>query len=67
MKKNVYKNNTKTLKKAFYFIGKHKYFLPLSIILALLSVALNLYIPNLLEPSKSNWIFLLAEELEVTI
>ena len=48
MRRNVYKNNTKTLKKAFYFIGKHKYFLPLSIILALLSVALNLYIPMLI-------------------
>lgn len=48
MRRNVYKDNTKTLKKAFYYIGKHKYFLPLSIILALLSVALNLYIPMLI-------------------
>ena len=48
MKRIVYKNSTKTLKKAFSYIGKYKFFLPISIALALLSVALNLYIPMLI-------------------
>ncbi len=45
---NTYKNNSKTLKLAFYYVGKNKFFLPVSIVLALLSVGLNLYIPMLI-------------------
>lgn len=48
MKTNIYKTNTKTLKKALSYIGKHRFFLPISILLALISVALNLYIPMLI-------------------
>ena len=44
----TYKNNSKTLKLAFYYVGKNKFFLPVSIVLALLSVGLNLYIPMLI-------------------
>lgn len=48
MKRIVYKNSTKTLKKALSYIGKHKFFLPISILLSFFSVALNLYIPILI-------------------
>ena len=48
MKTNIYKNNTKTLKKALSYVGRYKYFLPISFILSLISVALNLYIPMLI-------------------
>ncbi|MBQ8302510.1 MAG: ABC transporter ATP-binding protein [Clostridia bacterium] len=48
MKRIVYKNDSKTLRKAFYYIGRNKFFLPISIVLALISVGLNLYIPMLI-------------------
>ena len=37
-----------TLKKALRYIGKYKYLLPISILMALISVALTLYVPMLI-------------------
>lgn len=37
-----------TLKKALLYIGKYKFFIPISMILALISVGLNLYVPMLI-------------------
>ena len=51
MKTIIYKNNTKTLKKALSYVGRYKYFLPISFIFSLVSVALNLYIPMLIGDS----------------
>ena len=41
------KNNQQIMKKVLYHIGKYKFFLLLSIIMAAVSVALTLYIPIL--------------------
>ena len=45
MKTKVSKTNNKTLKKAFYYVGKYRFFVPLSLALALVSVILSLLIP----------------------
>ena len=45
MKTKVSKTNNKTLKKAFYYVGKYLLFVPLSLALALVSVILSLIIP----------------------
>ncbi len=48
MKTNIVKSGEKTLSKALAYIGKYKYLLPLSILLALVSTALTLYVPMLI-------------------
>ena len=40
--------NSKTLKRVFFYIGRYKYLLPVSILMALISVALTLYVPILI-------------------
>ena len=45
MKTKVSKSNNKTLKKAFYYVGKYRFFVPISLALALVSVVLSLLIP----------------------
>ena len=40
--------NNKTVKKVLKYIGKYKYLLPVSILLALITVALTLYVPILI-------------------
>ena len=45
MKTKVNKSSNKTLKKAFYYVGRYRFFVPLSLLLALVSVALSLFIP----------------------
>ena len=40
--------NNKTLTRVLSYIGKHKYLLPVSILMALVSVALTLYVPILI-------------------
>lgn len=45
MKTKVSKTNNKTLKKAFYYVGKYRFFVPISLALALVSVVLSLLIP----------------------
>ena len=40
--------NKSTIKKALKYIGKYKYLLPVSILLALVTVALTLYVPILI-------------------
>ncbi len=51
MKTKVSINNKNTFKKAFSYIGKYKFFIPISLILALASVGLNLFIPILIGDS----------------
>ena len=48
MKRFVYKNDAKTLKKALSYIGRYKFFLPISILLSIICVGLNLYSPMLI-------------------
>lgn len=48
MKTNVNKTGENTLKKAFSYIGKYKFFIPISFLLALVSVGLTLYVPILI-------------------
>ena len=48
MKRFVYKNDVKTLKKALSYIGRYKFFLPISILISIVSVGLNLYSPILI-------------------
>ena len=45
MKTKVSKSSNKTLKKAFYYVGKYRFFVPISLLLALVSVVLSLLIP----------------------
>lgn len=45
MKTKVSKSSNKTLKKAFYYVGKYRFFVPFSLLLALVSVVLSLLIP----------------------
>ena len=45
MKAKVSKSSNKTLKKAFYYVGKYRFFVPISLLLALVSVMLSLLIP----------------------
>ena len=45
--KKIAKANPGTLKKALRYIGKYKFFLPISILLAVVTVALTLYVPTL--------------------
>ena len=42
------KKNTKTLKRVFFYVGRYKYLFPISILMALISVALTLYVPILI-------------------
>lgn len=42
------KLNTKTLKKVLEYIGRYKLLIPISVVLALISVALTLYVPVLI-------------------
>ena len=42
------KKNEKTLRRVFFYIGRYKYLLPISILMALVSVALTLYVPILI-------------------
>jgi len=42
------KKNNKTLNRVFFYIGRYKYLLPISILMALISVALTLYTPILI-------------------
>ena len=48
MKTKVNKTQKNTLKKAFSYIGKYKFFIPISFLLALISVGLTLYVPILI-------------------
>lgn len=48
MKTKVDKSGNKTLKKAFSYIGRYKFFIPISFLLALISVGLTLYVPMLI-------------------
>lgn len=48
MQTKLDKNRGKTLKKALSYIGRYKLFLPISILLALGSVGLTLYVPMLM-------------------
>lgn len=48
MKKNSSLKNKKTLGRVFFYIGRYKYLLPVSILMALVSVALTLYVPMLI-------------------
>ena len=48
MKTNVDKNSKSTLNKAFHYIGRYKFFVPVSLLLALISVGLTLYVPMLI-------------------
>ena len=48
MKKLFSKNDSKTLGRVLRYIGKYKFFLPLSILFALITTALSLYIPILI-------------------
>ncbi len=41
-------NNFKTLKRSLMYIGRYKYLLPISILLAVITVALTLYVPMLI-------------------
>ena len=45
MKTKVSKSSNKALKKAFYYVGKYRFFVPISLLLALVSVVLSLLIP----------------------
>ena len=48
MAKKVEKARPGTMKKVLGYIGKYKFFLPVSILLAIISVALTLYVPTLI-------------------
>ncbi len=48
MKKGISTKNKKTLSRVFVYIGRYKYLLPISILMALISVALTLYVPMLI-------------------
>ncbi len=48
MKTKVDKASNKTLQKAFRYIGRYKFFVPVSLLLALISVGLTLYVPMLI-------------------
>ncbi len=48
MKTKVDKTSDKTLQKAFRYIGRYKFFVPVSLLLALVSVGLTLYVPMLI-------------------
>ncbi len=42
------KKNDRTLKRVLFYIGRYKYLLPISVLMALISVALTLYVPILI-------------------
>ena len=42
------KNSTSTLKKVLKYIGRYKFFLPVTLLFALITVALTLYVPILI-------------------
>ncbi len=48
MAKKIEKARPGTMKKVLGYIGKYKFFLPVSILLAIVSVALTLYVPTLI-------------------
>ena len=48
MAKKVEKARPGTMKKVLGYIGKYKFFLPVSILLAIVSVSLTLYVPTLI-------------------
>ena len=41
------KNQTQTIKKVFHYLGKYRIFVVISILMAMASVALTLYVPKL--------------------
>ena len=48
MAKKIQKANPGTMKKVLGYIGKYKLLLPISMLLALVTVALTLYVPILI-------------------
>ena len=46
--KEISGKNKKTLSRVFHYIGKYKYLFPVSVFMALISVALTLYVPMLI-------------------
>lgn len=48
MKDKSIKKNGKTISRVFHYIGRYKFLFPVSILMALISVALTLYVPMLI-------------------